>query len=147
MRGFLLLFVLLFPVPVLASTVLYLVHGKGADWRSADRSSSGLLPPAGRRREALVRIFSARTVSWRGIVAPPCCGFRGTATRTGGTDRRDRICHDVRMEVVEHMARALHPSKGGVRHQSRSHLSMQGVVHDHVVRSAEHRDGRPARHV
>ena len=62
-------FLLVFIVPVVASTVLYVVRQNGTDWRFADRSSSGLLLPPARHPEALVRIFSARTVSWRGIVA------------------------------------------------------------------------------
>jgi hypothetical protein len=56
-------------VPIGISTALYLMRGKRFDWRSADRSSTGLLPPAKELRHAVVRIFSARTVSWRGVVA------------------------------------------------------------------------------
>ena len=40
-----------------------------ANWKTADRSSAGLLPPVGPDLGAVVRIFSARTVRWRGIVA------------------------------------------------------------------------------
>jgi hypothetical protein len=65
----LLLFVLLFVLPIAASTVLYLVRDRIADWKAADRSSAGLLPPAVAQTGAVVRIFSARTVRWRGIVA------------------------------------------------------------------------------
>jgi hypothetical protein len=65
----LLLFVLLFVLPIAASTVLYLVRDRIADWKAADRSSAGLLPPALAQTGAVVRIFSARTVRWRGIVA------------------------------------------------------------------------------
>jgi hypothetical protein len=61
-------FVLVFVAPVALSAVLYLSQNRG-DWRSADRSSTGLLPPASGQADAVVRIFSARTVSWRGIVA------------------------------------------------------------------------------
>lgn len=63
------LFILIFVMPIVASTVLYLVRDRIADWRSADRSSAGLLPPALAETGAAVRIFSARTVRWRGIVA------------------------------------------------------------------------------
>jgi hypothetical protein len=35
----------------------------------ADRSSAGVLPPAAANSEAVVRIYAARTVRWRGIVA------------------------------------------------------------------------------
>jgi hypothetical protein len=61
-------FVLVFIAPVALSAVLYLSQNKG-DWRLADRSSTGLLPSASGHADAVVRIFSARTVSWRGIVA------------------------------------------------------------------------------
>lgn len=65
-----LLFACLYLLPILASAAIYLLRGSGhLDWRSADRSSMHLLPPAARMSGAVVRIFSARTVSWRGIVA------------------------------------------------------------------------------
>ncbi|HEY6456767.1 MAG TPA: DUF3750 domain-containing protein [Steroidobacteraceae bacterium] len=59
----------LYLLPLLASAVIYYFTARGADWRSADRSSAQLLPPPERMPEALVRVFSARTVSWRGILA------------------------------------------------------------------------------
>lgn len=39
------------------------------NWQSADRSSAGLLPAASEHPEALIRVFAARTVRWRGIFA------------------------------------------------------------------------------
>ncbi|MCW6508366.1 DUF3750 domain-containing protein [Hyphomicrobiales bacterium BP6-180914] len=38
-------------------------------WWTADRSSAGLLAPAAKVPGAVVRIYAARTVSWRGIFA------------------------------------------------------------------------------
>ena len=61
-------FVLVYLAPIAISAALYFSQNH-ADWRSADRSSSGLLPSAATNPEAIVRIFSARTVSWRGIIA------------------------------------------------------------------------------
>ncbi|MDP4023499.1 DUF3750 domain-containing protein [Methylobacterium sp. NEAU 140] len=58
----------LFVAPVAVSAALYALRERG-DWRLADRSSAGLLPRAETYPGAVVRIFSARTVSWRGIVA------------------------------------------------------------------------------
>ena len=58
----------LFLVPVAVSALLYATRASG-DWRLADRSSAGLLPRADAHPGAVLRIFSARTVSWRGIVA------------------------------------------------------------------------------
>lgn len=59
----------LFLAPIGVSAALYYASGTGADWRFADRSSAGLLPSAADHPDAAVRIFSARTVSWRGIIA------------------------------------------------------------------------------
>jgi hypothetical protein len=63
------LFVLLYLVPLSLAALLYRLDGSGPGWRTADRSSAGILPPPTRHQAALVRIFSARTVRWRGILA------------------------------------------------------------------------------
>jgi hypothetical protein len=65
---FLLLFAILFVLPVAAATALHFTGDRIVDWRNADKSSAGLLP-AIPQTPAVVRIFSARTVRWRGIVA------------------------------------------------------------------------------
>jgi hypothetical protein len=62
----LLLFVVLYFLPLSIAALLYFHDGTGPGWRTADRSSSGLLP---RTPGAVVRIFSAKTVRWRGILA------------------------------------------------------------------------------
>jgi hypothetical protein len=61
-------FVVLFLLPLAASAALYAVKPDRGTWQTADRSSAGLLPSAG-NGEAVVRIYSARTVRWRGIFA------------------------------------------------------------------------------
>lgn len=63
------LFTLLYALPIAASATRYWFRARGVNWRTADRSSARLLPPAHEMPDAVVRIFSARTVSWRGIVA------------------------------------------------------------------------------
>lgn len=68
-RVLLVAFALLYLAPLAVSAGLYFVRNHGTDWRSADRSSTGLLPPATTDGEAKVRVFSARTVSWRGMLA------------------------------------------------------------------------------
>lgn len=68
LRLLLLAVLLLFIAPIAVSALLYAGRDR-CDWRSADRSSAGLLPDAARHPEAVVRILSARTVSWRGIFA------------------------------------------------------------------------------
>jgi hypothetical protein len=62
-------FAFLYFVPIAISAGLYYLDGKNVDWWSADPSSTGLLPSPVDHPEAVVRIFSARTVRWRGIVA------------------------------------------------------------------------------
>jgi hypothetical protein len=62
-------FVLLFVIPLVISAVRYALGDRVKQWRTADRSSAGLLPPDRVGQGAVVRIFSARTVRWRGIIA------------------------------------------------------------------------------
>jgi hypothetical protein len=69
LQTLLLAFVLLYLAPITISAVLYLLRNRRTDWWSADRSSVGLLEPAAQHKDAVVRVFSARTVSWRGILA------------------------------------------------------------------------------
>jgi hypothetical protein len=64
---FVLLFLLVAPITV--STLKYLLGDRGADWQTADRSSAGLLPSPAGHPDAVVRVFAARTVRWRGIFA------------------------------------------------------------------------------
>lgn len=66
------LFVLLFLLPLGVSAGMYATSGQGAGWRTADRSSSGLLPPAATHQPAVLRVFAAQTVRWRGIFAVHC---------------------------------------------------------------------------
>jgi Protein of unknown function (DUF3750) len=62
-----LLFLLVAPIAV--SALEYLFANRSLDWQSADRSSAGLLPSPAQYPEALVRVYAARTVRWRGIFA------------------------------------------------------------------------------
>jgi len=62
-------FLFVFILPIAASAALYWFGSSSPDWRSADRSSAGLLPAAAANPSATVRIFAARTVRWRGILA------------------------------------------------------------------------------
>ena len=62
-----LLFLLVAPITV--SSVKYMLGDRSVDWQSADRSSAGLLPSPAQHPDALVRVFAARTVRWRGIFA------------------------------------------------------------------------------
>src|SRR5665213_419173 len=64
-----LFFSLFYLLPIGISACHYFLRHKRFDWRAADRSSAGLLPSAKERPGAVVRVFSAHTVSWCGIVA------------------------------------------------------------------------------
>ncbi|MDE5445191.1 DUF3750 domain-containing protein [Bradyrhizobium sp. CSA207] len=64
------IFLLLVFVPIAVSAARYFLFGDGrGDWRTADRSSTGLLRPAASNPDALIRVFAARTVRWRSIFA------------------------------------------------------------------------------
>jgi hypothetical protein len=65
-------FLVLFLLPLGLSALLYAIGDSPRNWSTADRSSAGLLPPAASHKEAMVRVFSARTVRWRGIFATHC---------------------------------------------------------------------------
>jgi hypothetical protein len=60
---------LFYVLPVVASAAFYSLRARDVDWRSADRSSMRWLLPPQRLPGAVVRVFSARTVSWRGALA------------------------------------------------------------------------------
>lgn len=63
------IFLVLLVAPITISAVKYLLGDRSVDWQLADRSSAGLLPSPQEHSEALVRVFAARTVRWRGIFA------------------------------------------------------------------------------
>jgi hypothetical protein len=56
------------PIGVSAARYLWLGNGRG-NWQTADRSSTGLLPSPASHPDAMIRVFAARTVRWRGIFA------------------------------------------------------------------------------
>jgi Protein of unknown function (DUF3750) len=66
------LFALLFLLPIAVAAVRYWLQRDGTGWRTADRSSIGHLPPAHSMPEAMLRVFAARTVRWRGAFATHC---------------------------------------------------------------------------
>ena len=64
-----LIFTLLIVIPLALSGLRYLVGDRRGDWQTADRSSAGLLPTASNHPDAVIRVYAARTVRWRGIFA------------------------------------------------------------------------------
>ncbi len=68
-KKYVFIFLFLIIAPLLVSTANYLLGGRRGNWQTADRSSAGLLPAASDHPDALIRIYAARTVRWRGIFA------------------------------------------------------------------------------
>jgi Protein of unknown function (DUF3750) len=69
LKKLVLIFLLLLLGPIAVSAANYLLGDRRDNWQTADRSSAGLLPNAADHPDALIRIFAARTVRWRGIFA------------------------------------------------------------------------------
>lgn len=67
-----LIFALLIVVPLALSTIRYLLSDRRGNWQTADRSSAGLLPNVSEHPDAVIRVYAARTVRWRGIFAVHC---------------------------------------------------------------------------
>jgi len=65
----LLLFLLLLLAPISVSAAAYAIGERRDNWQAADRSSAGLLPDARANPDAVLRVYAARTVRWRGIFA------------------------------------------------------------------------------
>jgi hypothetical protein len=63
------LFALLYVLPIGIAAVDYWMDGTSGGWRTADRSGIGVLASPPTHHAAVVRIFSAKTVRWRGILA------------------------------------------------------------------------------
>jgi Protein of unknown function (DUF3750) len=68
-RKFVFVILVLLVIPIGVSALKYVLGDRAADWRTADRSSAGLLPSPTEHPDALVRVFAARTVRWRSIFA------------------------------------------------------------------------------
>jgi hypothetical protein len=69
LKVLLIVFVLVYVMPLGIAALLYRMEGSGIGWRTADRSSIGVLPAPAQHPAAVVRIFTAKTVRWRGIFA------------------------------------------------------------------------------
>lgn len=68
----LLVMAMLYFVPLGIAIARYATDETSGYWRTADRSSTGLLTAPARHPDAAVRIFAAKTVRWRGIFASHC---------------------------------------------------------------------------
>jgi uncharacterized protein DUF3750 len=63
--GLLVFLTLLGPMLIACSGTIKL----GEDWRTADRSSTGIAPDPSLENEAIVQVYAARAFNWRGIFA------------------------------------------------------------------------------
>ena len=61
--------IVLILLPIAAGTALTYSQGWPSSWRSADWSSSGMLPAASADRDAVVYVMAARSGRWKGIFA------------------------------------------------------------------------------
>jgi hypothetical protein len=57
------LFLIALPVSMILSGGIQL----GRDWRTADRSSAGIAPDPAETQEAVVQVYAARALNWRGV--------------------------------------------------------------------------------
>ncbi len=63
-------FFALFPALLLALPLLMIISGTvslGIDWRTANRGSAGIAPDPAKTPEAVVQVYAARALNWRGI--------------------------------------------------------------------------------
>jgi hypothetical protein len=65
----LLIFLVLFLLPIAARAALFAFEDRPRSWRDADWSSIGSLPPASAHPEARLLVLSGRTGGWKGVVA------------------------------------------------------------------------------
>ena len=64
-----LFFLIVFLLPLGSHAAFWSTRTQAANWHTADWSSSGLLPSASSRSEAVVYVMAARTGRWKGIFA------------------------------------------------------------------------------
>lgn len=68
-RTVLLLFLVVFILPLAAHAVWYSLQDRPRSWSSANWASAGLLPSPEAKPEAMVHVYAARVGRWRGIFA------------------------------------------------------------------------------
>ena len=67
-RRLVLLLVILFVLPLLVSACMS-GRGDGVPWYDARRDPTGLAPDSAKTQEAVIQVYAARAVSWRGVFA------------------------------------------------------------------------------
>lgn len=89
-------FLLVFLLPVGWAAAGYWLGGRGPDWSQAGRASAGILPRPAASPQAVVRVFAARTVRWRGIFAT----HTWIVVKEAGAARYDRFDYTAWGEPV-----------------------------------------------
>jgi hypothetical protein len=69
LRSMLVVFLVVFILPLAAHAVWFTSQDRPQSWSSANWGSSGLLPPPAAKPEAMVHVYAARVGRWRGIFA------------------------------------------------------------------------------
>jgi len=80
-----LLLVILFGLPLLVSACIA-GRGDGVPWYEARRDATGLAPDPGETQEAVIQVYAARAVAWRGVFAV----HTWIAVKSSGADRFTR---------------------------------------------------------
>ena len=95
----------------LAATLLFFSPGCSTNWRTASRESANIAPRPEELREAVVHVYAARTVSWRGVFSVHtwiAVKQRGAAAYTtyhvtGWRLRRGHDVRDVKQDVPDRL--------------------------------------------
>ena len=69
MRRVSLFLLIVFLVPLATHAAWQWHRGWAPSWSTADWSSTGMLPPASQKPEAMIHVYAARVGNWRGIFA------------------------------------------------------------------------------
>lgn len=69
LRGVSLFLLIVFLLPLATHAAWQWNRGWARSWSNADWSSTGMLPPASRKPEAMIHVYAARVGNWRGIFA------------------------------------------------------------------------------
>src|SRR5580704_10774253 len=84
-RRLVLSLVILFGLPLLVSACMA-GRGDGVPWYEARRDATGLAPDPGKTQEAVIQVYAARAVAWRGTFAV----HTWIAVKPSGADRFSR---------------------------------------------------------
>lgn len=85
-RLMLILFFVLYLLPLATHAAWWATHNRAWNWSSANWSSSGILPPPAREKGAVVHVLAGRTGGWKGVFAH----HTWVVTKAAGANRYTR---------------------------------------------------------